>query len=40
MDIEDICNLQVPSADNSILYMWVTALMLAKAMNVMKAVGF
>ena len=40
MNIEDICNLQIPSADNSILYMWATAPMLAKAMNVMKSWGF
>ena len=40
MSLEDICGLKVPSADNSVLYMWATAPKLAEAMEVMKSWGF
>ena len=40
MSIEDICNLNVPSADDAILYLWATAPRLPEAIEVMKAWGF
>jgi N6-adenosine-specific RNA methylase IME4 len=40
MAIEDICALNVPSEDNSVLYLWATAPKLLEALAVMKAWGF
>jgi N6-adenosine-specific RNA methylase IME4 len=40
MTIEDICNLKVPSADDSILYLWATAPKLPEAFKVMEAWEF
>ena len=40
MNNEDICKLQVPSEDNSVLYLWATAPKLLEALKVMKARGF
>jgi len=40
MTLEDIKNLNVPSADNSVLYLWATAPKLLEALEVMKAWGF
>ena len=36
----DICNLQVPSADNAILFLWACWPMLPDAMQVIEAWGF
>jgi len=40
MAIEDICALKVPSADDSILFLWSTAPLMEEAVQVMKAWGF
>lgn len=40
MALEDIKNLDVPAADNCILYLWVTPPKAEEAMQVMKAWGF
>ena len=40
MDIEDIKNLKVPSADNSVLFLWATAPKLTEALDVIKSWGF
>jgi len=40
MSLEEICALQVPSADNAVLYLWATASKLLEALAVMKAWGF
>ena len=40
MSTEEICNLKVPSANNSVLYLWATAPKLLEALQVMKAWGF
>jgi N6-adenosine-specific RNA methylase IME4 len=40
MTLEDIKNLNVPSADDSILYLWATAPKLLEALSVMDAWGF
>ena len=40
MDVDDICALKIPSADNSVLYLWATAPKLLEALAVMKAWGF
>lgn len=40
MELEDIKNLQVPSDDNSVLYLWATTPKLVEALEVMKAWGF
>ena len=40
MSVEEICNLKVPSDDNSVLYLWATAPKLLEALQVMKAWGF
>lgn len=40
MDVEDICNIPVPSSDNAVLYLWATAPKLLEALQVMKAWGF
>lgn len=40
MNLKDICNLDVPSNDNSILYLWATAPKLLEAIEVMKCWGF
>lgn len=40
MDIEDICNLSIPAADNSVLFMWATAPKLKEALLVIEAWGF
>ncbi|MGR3292531.1 MAG: MT-A70 family methyltransferase [Candidatus Scalindua sp.] len=37
---DKIKNLQIPSADNSVLYLWATAPKLLEALEVMKAWGF
>jgi len=38
--IEDLCNMQIPSADNSILFLWVTNPFLQDALKVVGAWGF
>jgi N6-adenosine-specific RNA methylase IME4 len=40
MTVEDICNLQVPSNNNAVLYLWATAPKLKEALKVMEAWGF
>jgi len=40
MTLEEICNLKVPSEDNSVLYLWATAPKLLEALQVMKVWGF
>ncbi len=40
MEIEDICRIEVPAEDNSILYLWATSPKLQEALQVMKAWGF
>ena len=40
MDLEEIKSLKVPSADNSVLYLWATAPKLREALDVMDAWGF
>ena len=40
MSLEDICSLNVPSDDNSILYLWATAPKLQEALLTMKSWGF
>lgn len=40
MTNEDIYNLAVPSADNTILFLWATAPKLQEALNTMKSWGF
>lgn len=40
MSIEDICNLPIPSAENSVLFLWATAPKLLEALEVMKAWGY
>jgi N6-adenosine-specific RNA methylase IME4 len=40
MDTDDICNLNIPSADDSVLYLWATAPKLREALRVIDAWGF
>lgn len=40
MDIKEICDLKVPAADNSILFLWGTASKLLDALKVIEAWGF
>ena len=40
MEVSDICKLNVPSAENSVLFLWGTAPKLLEALEVMKAWGF
>lgn len=40
MTNEDICNIEVPSADNAVLYLWATAPKLLEALEVMDSWGF
>jgi N6-adenosine-specific RNA methylase IME4 len=40
MDINDICDLDVPAAENSILYLWTTVTHAQEAFNVMDEWGF
>ena len=40
MQIEDLCALKVPAAENSVLYLWATAPRLPEAMMLIEAWGF
>lgn len=40
MELEDIKNLNIPSDDNSVLYLWATAPKLIEALSVMKSWGY
>lgn len=40
MALEDICALEVPAADDAVLYMWATSPKLANAMKVIESWGF
>lgn len=40
MELKDICKLKVPSADDSVLFLWATAPKLIEALEVVKSWGF
>jgi N6-adenosine-specific RNA methylase IME4 len=40
MELNDICKLKIPSADNSVLFLWATAPKLFEAFEVIKKWGF
>ena len=40
LEIEKICNLQIPSADNAVLFLWVTNPFLKEGIQVCEAWGF
>lgn len=40
MDKDDICNIKIPSSDDSVLFLWATAPKLREALDVMKAWRF
>lgn len=40
MTVQEICDLKVPSAKNSVLYLWTTTPKLIEGLEVMKAWGF
>ena len=40
MAIDAICTLNVPAADNSVLFLWATVPMLREALSVMEAWGY
>ena len=40
MDLDDICDLKVPSADNAVLFLWATAPKLQEALAVMNSWDF
>ena len=40
MTLEDICNISVPAADDSILFLWATSPKLLEALRVMESWGF
>jgi N6-adenosine-specific RNA methylase IME4 len=40
MTVEDICALQLPCADNSVLFQWATSPLLLEGLRVMNAWGF
>lgn len=40
MDVEDIANIDIPTTDNAVLYMWATAPKLAEALTVICDWGF
>jgi site-specific DNA-methyltransferase (adenine-specific) len=40
MDTQEICSLNIPSEDNSVLYLWATAPKLLEALEVMKSWGY
>lgn len=40
MSVEDICMLDIPRAENSVLYLWATAPKLREALKVMDAWGY
>ena len=40
MELEDICNLEIPSADNAVLFLWATTARLNFAFEVIEAWGF
>ncbi len=40
MTVEEICDLEIPRADNSVCFMWATAPKLPEAMKVLEAWGF
>lgn len=40
MTVREICDLEIPSEDNSVLYLWGTAPKLPEALQVMKSWGF
>lgn len=40
MSVEEICSLDIPSEDNSVLYLWATSPKLLEALQVMKSWGF
>ena len=40
MTVDDICNMELPSDDNAVLYLWATSPKLLEAIKVMEAWGF
>lgn len=40
MEVEDICKIKVPAADDAVLFLWATAPKLREALQVVKAWGF
>lgn len=40
MELQDICNLKIPTKNDSILYLWATAPKLIEALKVMESWGF
>ncbi len=40
MELEEICALNIPAAENSVLFLWATAPKLQEALEVMKSWGF
>lgn len=40
MTVEEICNIDVPSSDNAVLFLWATNPMLVNALKVMESWGF
>ena len=40
MTTEDICDLEIPSADNALLFLWVTNAHVFDALQVIRAWGF
>lgn len=40
MEIENICNLKIPSADNAVLFLWATTPKLKEALRVLESWGF
>lgn len=40
MEVEDICRIKVPAADDAVLFLWATAPKLREALQVVKAWGF
>ena len=40
MATEEICNLKIPSAENAVLFLWVTNPLLPDALKVVESWGF
>lgn len=40
MSVDEICQLEIPSAENAVLYLWATAPKLREALQVMESWGF
>jgi N6-adenosine-specific RNA methylase IME4 len=40
MTVEEICNLEIPTSENAVLFLWATAPKIREALEIMKAWGF